>query len=361
MFFRRKFLIDKLQFPKSSNRDLLDSLVFCDEGPHKTSVELRRPTDEEQERTRQIYAVGIASCEREPTAKLRDMFEALFDKKLPVGSKKPDEWEEYLLGAAEYLDPDGTIKKNLVVPLGLLPQSFQEFSKEVAGELRNHTERIVRILRWRYGQPGPHNPILSSTPTEWSFDNSTWSILPTQLPLEIGPLCLIDASLAVHREVNNLVAEGINEPIGRELYNESLEQVERNPRSSLIMGIAAAEVGMKQYVGELVPQAQWLVEHLPSPPLVKMVEEYLPLSPAKARIGTEVLAPPKELIENLKKGVNLRNSLVHVGSANLSKTTLKQVLTAVSDLLWLLDYYRGFTWALDHVTEEARTSLQSSN
>jgi len=99
---------------------------------------------------------------------------------------------------------------------------------------------------------------------------------------------------------------------------------------------------------------------MPSPPLVKMIEEYLPMSPAKACIGNEVLPPPEGVVQILKKGVNLRNTLIHVGSAKLSKSAVEEVLTAVSDLLWLLDYYRGFTWALDYVTEDVRTSPQSS-
>lgn len=360
MFFRRRLLIAKLQFPKSTGRDLLDGLSFSDAEPPKIKVELQRPSDEEQKISRQIYAVAIATCERDLTDKLHDMFQSLLNKKLPIGSKKPDEWENYILESAKYLDSDGTIKNNLVVPLELLPPSFQDFCKQVEDELRNHTEHIIRILRWRYGQPGPHNPILSSSPTEWSFDSINWAMVPTQLSAELDPLCLIYASDQVQREVENLITQGTNEPIGRELYNEALGQVETNLRSSLIMGIAAAEVGMKQYIGELVPQAQWLVENMPSPPLIRMVEEYLPLSPAKARIGSEVSAPPEDVIKTLKKGVTLRNKLIHVGSANLSKRSVKGVLTAVSDLLWLLDYYRGFTWAFEHLTEEVRRSLQPS-
>jgi hypothetical protein len=262
MFFRRNFFVANLQFPKSSVRELQDYLVFSETEPLKICVELRRPTDHEQKPNRQIYALAFATCEREPTEKIRNMFQSLLDKKLPSGSKKPDEWGKYLLEPEKDIDSDGTIKSNLVVPLPLLPPSFQDFCKQIENDLWNHTQRIVRILRWRYGQPGPHNPISGSAYTEWSFDNINWTILPTQIGLALDPSCLIYATHEVQQEIDNLVAQDINEPIGRELYNEAAEQIARNPRSALIMGVAAAEVGMKQYIGEVVPQARWLVEHL---------------------------------------------------------------------------------------------------
>jgi hypothetical protein len=39
-----------------------------------------------------------------------------------------------------------------------------------------------------------------------------------------------------------------------------------NPRSALIIGMSAAEVGFKQCVGYLVPDAAWLANHVPRPP-----------------------------------------------------------------------------------------------
>lgn len=87
MFFRRKFFVANLQFPKSSVRELQDYLVFSETEPLKIRVELRRPTDDEQTSNRQIYALAFATCEREATEKLRNMFQSLLDKKLPSGSK----------------------------------------------------------------------------------------------------------------------------------------------------------------------------------------------------------------------------------------------------------------------------------
>ena len=162
---------------------------------------------------------------------------------------------------------------------------------------------------------------------------------------------------STHAEIQTWVLAGMTEPLGHELYREAREQWHMNPRSALILAIAAAEVGFKQFVSAIAPAAGWLAVNSPSPPLVDMLEKYLPTLPGTNKIGGKMLAPPPAILTTLKKGVGLRNKLSHQGSANLTTDILDEVLTAVRDVLWLLDYYYGYDWAWAYISDETRQSL----
>src|SRR5918992_486833 len=55
----------------------------------------------------------------------------------------------------------------------------------------------------------------------------------------------------------------------------------------------------KNFVAELVPDAEWLVEEAPTPPLVSMLKNYLPKLPAKSTIEGGVLPPPSKLRKSI--------------------------------------------------------------
>ena len=76
-------------------------------------------------------------------------------------------------------------------------------------------------------------------------------------------------------ELTAMVTSDIREPLAHQLLREAWNLRHTNPRISVVIGVAAAEVGMKQLVAMLVPHARWLVEELPSPPLVPMMRHYL--------------------------------------------------------------------------------------
>lgn len=88
-----------------------------------------------------------------------------------------------------------------------------------------------------------------------------------------------------------------------------------------------------------------------------MLQEYLPKLPAKCDFGGEVRPPPKKLLDQLKKGIQMRNRVAHVGGGSINSEVLQSVLEAVNDLLWLLDYYCGAAWAIEYVSPEIKAEL----
>ena len=130
-----------------------------------------------------------------------------------------------------------------------------------------------------------------------------------------------------------------------------------NPRSALVIGVAAAELSVKHCISTLVPAAEWLATNLPTPPLVRILAEYFPKLPARCNFGGVVKSPPTKVLEALKKGVTIRNQLSHAGSTNPSGDVVEPILQAIEDLLWLVDFYSGFEWARDFLRDETRTAL----
>jgi hypothetical protein len=294
------------------------------------------------------FAECSASNQIEPSPIVGAMYEKLAHNELPPGSVRKD--------SARYLDETGRIKEKHAVPLDILPEPFQSFANQCQDELYDHATRTVNAVRWRLHLKGKHNPF-GHKAFEWSFDGEHWNHMPSSFSITSWITRALRVSDAIRREIETLVIAGGDEPIGHKLYREAYEQRFENPRSALVIGIAAAEVGFKQCVVSLLPDTEWLVDNAPSPPLVKMLLEYLPRLPAKCRINDKVIPPPPKIIEQLKKGITLRNAIVHIGSKKITGFTIEEILLAVQDLLWLLDYYRGVSWAIDWVRDETKKEL----
>jgi hypothetical protein len=137
----------------------------------------------------------------------------------------------------------------------------------------------------------------------------------------------------------------LDEPLGHELLREAWTNRNANPRSCIVLAVAAAEVGFKQFASKTFPDAAWILENVQSPPLVKRLTELFPWSKLKVQINGKDLTPPDSVTTTLTKAVRLRNDIDHGRGENLSGKTVDSVLTAVRDLLYFLDVVHGQQWA----------------
>ena len=151
-------------------------------------------------------------------------------------------------------------------------------------------------------------------------------------------------------EIVRMVESGDQEPVAHQLFREAWELRSSNPRSALAIGIAAAEIGVKYLIASLIPNAQWLVMETPSPPVVKILREYLPMLPVRGRFKDKTLKPPPELITLIKKGIEYRNDLVHAGASLPDRKELESILHAVNDVLWVCELYAGAGWAGKYIS-----------
>jgi hypothetical protein len=244
------------------------------------------------------------------------------------------------------------------------PPAVRETSIRAIHRMSEIALKVLGILRWRNGLEGPQNPIRSTHFPYWSMNEVDWWPAPADLVCTLVASKL-NSGLAeeIVSSSQSLLEGGDTEPLGHSLLREAMQNIDSNPRSSLIVGMAAAEVGLKQAVAKLVPHAEWLAMNVPSPPLATMLKDFIPLLPVKCKIGLESNAGidpciPQSLIDTLKKGAMLRNKAAHVGGS-VRYDTLRDILAAVKDLLWILDFFCGQPWALGNVSRASLDELQN--
>lgn len=214
-----------------------------------------------------------------------------------------------------------------------------------------------RLVRWRLNVDSPHSP-LSSMGSDFSLDDGyTWHPMPFRGHVFVSEtlgLRLTDTSESL---VQELVSRGAAEPVAHELLREARDVSRSNPRSAIVIAVAALESGFKRLLTRLVPMAEWLAMNTASPPVVKMLSQYLPLLTPPLTFDGRVVAPPKAARTILNNGVEARNAVVHRGELRLSSRQVDELLSTVADVLYLLDYYGGEAWALDNISDDFRAAL----
>jgi hypothetical protein len=243
---------------------------------------------------------------------------------------------------------------NEAVSSGVLSRN-REAVQKIFEDMNDAIQRTVRLVRWKTYAIGGPNTIRTQNYCEWSVDGSNWKFVADSLLLTTGfSIIQLDRHWSI-ADAEFLQAEfmkGTDEPLGHELLREADENRRNNPRSSLILGVAAAEVGFKQFASKIRPDTAWLLE-LPSPPLVDMLQKF-PWEQLKPRINGKIPAVPDSIIDELRKGVTLRNKIVHSGVARLSPETLDSLLDTVKDLLYFLDVLHGSgqDWPLNFIDQD---------
>jgi hypothetical protein len=215
----------------------------------------------------------------------------------------------------------------------------------------------IRLARWRCNSTkGGPNPIQWAGDFSWSADGTAWKRVADNLSLKFEFSRFTDWTDEAAEFVSTKVFGDLDEPLGHQLLREAAVNRKDNLRSSLVLAVVAAEVGFKQFASEAFPDTDWILEKLPSPPLITMLQVF-PWSKLGVLINDKVPSIPSPIESVLKKAVNLRNQIVHLGVVKLEVKTVDSVLTAVRDLLYFLDALRGQNWAASHISPGALKSF----
>ncbi|MBD2110430.1 MULTISPECIES: hypothetical protein [Cyanophyceae] len=340
MFFRYSCSIRYINSKKIPAFEVIES-----HPDNLTTVVLRGPVESEGFETKHFCEIVIASSIDEECEEILFELEKLFNDS---GQESCIVDQSFKLKSGKELD-------------AMRPSSFPESFKSVILSIQENIAKIAKdtiaVFRWRMNLSD-----FSETTTlrrfEWSRDQSVWNHFNYVLFSPIFHITeILDPIKLPKDEIDEILSKSMKEPVYHELFRESWELRFKNPRSSIVIGISAAEVAMKECIASLVPHAQWLAEEAPTPPLIAMMKNYLPLLPTKNKFNAEVLAPPKSIRRDIGEGVELRNKVVHVGRQAPSYGGLEKILLSVKDFLWLIDYYRGYTWSLDYIRDETLAEM----
>jgi hypothetical protein len=247
------------------------------------------------------------------------------------------------------------------VRIAKLQPSTVQLIDEIFGDLRRVSRSTVTAFNWTHGLDSPLDPYGPSQ-AWYSEDGNTWSryslVRSFHRLVEERTHGIFAKNVQID-EVVRKVEAGAQEPLGRQLFREAWGQVGMNPRSALVIGVTAAEVGLKRLIATLIPGTDWLMDEIPTPPVGKILRKFLPTLRVKAkRLDGGTIMPPRELIGRIEKAVEYRNDVVHAGKPPPARQELAVMLRAISDFLWMCDIYLGEHWAVRYISPETLKNWQ---
>jgi len=335
VWFRKSFLARQMVLPPGG------ALHFDRVGERAGSVgfaNIKRDAEQDSHWSPSVRCTGTVCCS--VPRRCSSFYGSLWSGRMPAEAEL-----EHL-----QIEPGGS--PDPVFCNGHVPAFLTEALAPIEAELEQAVSRVVGLTRWRCNRTGPVGlPALSTL--EWSMDGIAWKLdvrRPTMGRTVFGPdLVVSDARRA---DIESLIARGDHEPIHQSLLREAESLLESNPRSALVVSATAAELAIKALVSTHAAQTSWLIQNLPSPPIAKIVEEYLPrILPA----GSPKFA--SELIRGLKAAVTLRNELVHGARTNIEANRFTAAFKSFQDVVWLCDYLSGMPWALNRVSRATLTAM----
>jgi hypothetical protein len=343
MLFKKLFVCESLLLSIPE-----DEAVFCFTAPHPIRVVLRNPKEHEKAMFKSKIMCD-AFCDKNPAPNVRRMFENLANGRLPKGSIRKQI-------PPEAADED-RILRPAMLPIPAMPNDLRNFLESIFDDLVDYAERTVSTVRWRLDRPQAAVPLQSILCGElFSFDGTVWHEAPQGARLTLDIIGYHKISNYEIEEVGKLVQEGGSEPLAHVLFREAWSQRTENRRSALLIGYAAAEVGIKRHVLDMIPQSQGLVEDLPSPPIGKLLK-FVSKLPSRSLVAGNKPNIPESITKKMNAAMQLRNEIAHRGDAALNHKALEEFLLATKDLLWLLDYHAGKSWALTFIRPETRQEL----
>jgi hypothetical protein len=315
------------------------TLTLAD-APRKTRVHVQPDLpDTGEEDDRRVRILQMVMKQATVNSTTRDILEGRWTPSDPAGQDMrshssirsyPPEYRNEMTGIESELDISATQSWELLSwrlnILGALPPAPRTFS-----------------LSWQHGR---------WTDTVKVFDG--WNQIPSGITtLEMPHFVELDISEDVLRDLSLRFLELDGAPLGHSLLREAERLLQSEIRSTIIVAVASVETAVKKFIADLAPDTAWLLDELSSPPVVKLLTRYVPeLSRRRQYLGR----PPRHIVVALEAAVALRNRIVHGRSADTSRNQVEQLLSTLRDILFALDYARGETWALEHISSQTKSA-----
>lgn len=286
--------------------------------------------------------------------------EKLINDRIVMPDETPVSLPYILKHRGEVVTSHGEIAKGYSPTSEFLPKELQELLISTGNELSEHADRFVKLLRWLSnadGQAEVREEKDSRFGLYWKTTQEEYHHvpMPKQGPFDLGMQAGLQWTDQNQQTFSELWRSDCEEPLGHQLLREAKGIVEQNPQSALLICYSALEVGTKQHIGTCVPGALWLAVNAPTPPLLKILIDYLP----KIHDRNESLNNWSKINSLLKKTIKSftedRNRLAHRGEKIAG--SLDDYLRLTENLLYAFDVFEGHDWAKDHVSKEFADKL----
>lgn len=266
----------------------------------------------------------------------------------------------------ERIDSTGKILVQMSIPFELYPAEVQLLWRTAYDQLKAAQDRFLRLLRWLQDVESPHEFYSSSpslywrTPTTPGLEDHRLAIGPegeyNPAGVDIRGVRGIVWSDSQAAAMQKLLAEGAAEPLAHELLREARVLANTGSRrSALLMAATAVETGVKEHIGRLRPQTSWILQHVPSPPVHKILRDYVREMHASSLLVRDwkALNPLWSACDKLAQA---RNATTHTGAA-VTEATVDRYIEVAADVLYVLDALGGQEWARGRVSSKLRAAL----
>lgn len=190
----------------------------------------------------------------------------------------------------------------------------------------NEIERLYKLLRWRYSLGSGKLNILSKN-MFWSLDKENWnSIVSCPSPENIRVKVVHESPLDTIL-IKDLMEKGNAEPVFFELLREANSISRTNLESGFVIAVSALEVGVKYLIKNHIPQVEWLIDEIPSPPIEKIIREFFP----QIISGFNLTEEQTRLLKSI---ITTRNKLVHSGKIENDRKTFFKMMNFINDFVF---------------------------
>ena len=255
------------------------------------------------------------------------------------------------------VDVNGNVNPWTRVPFVAYPQELQDLILQALPEMKEYVQRAVGLICWRYGLDVPPD-VVRGVFLYWSAGGELKAVsLRREEHLQIRRM-----SIRVNAETKSQIQELSDsdkvEPLSHELLREAIGASETAPRSAFLIAVAALEAGIKSHIAKAVPEAEWLLDTGPSPPVHKMLRQYIPLLHQGRSEDVSFWPKFNGSIKDVEDLMSYRNTLAHTGKMPKMKKSMRKYVQAISDILYGLDVLAGNEWAKERVHHEIKRELR---
>jgi len=244
-------------------------------------------------------------------------------------------------------------------PLSMYPKKLENLLLKETEKASSRLKSFVSTIRWRFNIDTSINPCSLIRSYCSKNKNKNWrGINDSTIQVKYAKDNAVPINHAFSEETLELSLAEDGEPTGHELLREAKEISNVSVRASLIMGIASVEVRLKDLISARSPSTEWLIKSTPSPPIAKIISNYLP--ELFDEYKDEILAFKKtDHFKLIDKQIENRNSTSHTGAKGPQGLIIYELLDSVEQFLWFCDFISGFEWAREYFDEEVLNCFSS--
>ncbi|WP_080239042.1 hypothetical protein [Spirosoma rigui] len=223
------------------------------------------------------------------------------------------------------------------------PGTIKSFVDENKDIWINEGENLLKLVRWRYNSTFDLSGIKEKV--YLTLDEINWTEIHTRPSGLVLTGAWMSEEIDVNQEIQKLLDSKISEPLYADILIEAKSQSSAAKRSAYILAVAALEIGVKQIIIKFKPDTSWLLDNIQSPPIEKLLREYLPQIAGGIVLSEETLKEVRNIVSD-------RNVMSHKGSFNLSFIQFHERINLINDLLRLFDKLSGNKWAEKYIVEK---------